>query len=311
MMKKIILFAAISSLILTSCEDALVKTLELDDFEYEKQLAISGALFSTADEFKLLISENQAITDPFDEWEPARDATASLFKGEELIGDLKFTENADFVDNLFRLDLQNIEIDPGIYRIEVEHPTLGMATAETEVPEDIELDQIEYIEDFGIAPNFLNKSDAIQVTFNDPPEDNYYSLRIEMDTVIMDTFIYEMDTIIYPVTPYLGVDSAEPNAQLLQDGILFSDSFFNGNEHTITLYLAGLEFEENVEEIIDALRITWDVISRDKFEFDSSLELYNNSQGFGPFTEAVTIYNNVENGIGVFSGLNRSFYPIP
>lgn len=312
-MKKLYFILIGCCLTFIACEDALVKTLDLEDFAYEKQMAISGALNSEADKFKLLISENQAITDPFDQWEAAVDATATLFYGSTVIGSpmLEINNPDGGPDNLFSLDLENIDLDPGTYRLEVEHPTLGSAFAETEIPKDIQLDKIEFLEDYGIAPNFLERSDAVVITFNDPPEDNYYSLRFELDMIMYDTFIYNTDTIVYQENPYLGVDSGEQGAQLLRDGILFNDSFFNGKEHTIVMYLTGLEFQEDKEEFLSNLKITWDVISRDKFEFDSSLELYNNSQGFGPFTEAVTIYNNIEGGAGIFSGLNRSFYPIP
>ncbi len=311
-MKNTLFLAVVACMLLTSCEDVLVKTLELEDFEFEKQLAISGALISTDDEFALLISQNQAITDPFDQWEPAVEATAVLYSGDTEIGRPVLSENnPEGLNNLFLLDLENIELEPGNYRLEVDHPTLGTAVAESEIPEDIQIDNIEFVEDFGIAPNFLSRSDAILVTFTDPPEDNYYSLKIESDSIISDTFFYGMDTLVYEYEPFLGVDSGEPGAQMIQDGILFTDDFFNGQEHMITLYLAGLEFEEAPEKIIESLHVTWDVISRDKFEFDSSLQLYDNSQGFGPFTEPVTIFNNIEGGVGIFSGLNRSFYPIP
>lgn len=312
-MKKTYFILIACCLIFTACEDALVKTLELEDFDYEKQMAISGALNSEADEFKLLISENQAITDPFDEWEPAVDATATLFKGTTIIGNPTLVEGnpAEGPKDLFSLNLEGIDLDPGTYRLEVEHPTLGMASAETEIPVDVQLRDIEFSEDHGIAPNFLTRLDAVLVTFDDPPEDNYYSLRFELDTIIMDTFIFENDTIIYQEGLYLDVDTDEEGAQFINNGILFNDSFFNGTENTVTLFLAGLDYVENKQEVIDNLKITWDVISRDKFEFDSSLELYYDSQGFGPFTEAVSIFNNVEGGVGIFSGLNRSFYPIP
>jgi len=306
-----ILFAS-SCLILSSCQDLLVKTLEVEDFDYEKQLAISGSLISTDDEFTLLISENQAITDPADQWQPAEDAVATLYRGETELGQLEFGEVSNTgLENLFTLDVESIDLSPGSYRLEVEHPTLGMAVAETEIPTDIQIDNIEFIENYGIAPNDLTRADALLVTFNDPPEDNYYSLKLERDSITIDTFIYGVDTFIYQTNDYIWVDFDLQGAQSVTNGFLFDDSFLVDGENSVAMYLPGLEYQENVEEYLSSFKLTWDVISRDKFEFDRSLNLYFESQGFGPFTEAVSIYNNIEGGVGIFSGLNRTFYPIP
>jgi len=299
-------------MMLTSCQDLLVKTLELEDFAYEKQMAISGVLIPTENEFKLLISENQAITEPADQWEAVEDAVATLYKGETELGQLEFGfDNPDGPNNIFSLNIENIDLDPGTYRLEVEHPTLGMATAETEIPADIAIDKIEFVEDYGLAPNDLTRADAILVTFNDPPEDNYYSLRLEADSIVLDTFISGTDTFIYEVNGGIWVDFDVPGAQNVANGFIFNDTFFDGSsEQTVGMYLPGLNYEDDKEGFLSNFKVSWDVISRDKYEFDSSLNLYYESQGFGPFTEAVSIYNNIDGGVGIFSGLNRNFYPI-
>jgi len=273
----------------TSCDsDLLVKTLEVDDFDYEKQLAISGALIPTESEFKLLISENQAITDPFDQWEPAPDAKAILLKEGEEIGQLNFDANhPDGLNNVFRLNIQNLDLTPGNYRLEVEHPSFGSAFAETEIPANVEIESVEFVEDYGFAPESLTNSDAVVVTFSDPPEDDYYALKLVADNIIVDTFISGTDTIIYEQNRYVYVESNVPGGQSIANGVLFDDSFFNGREFTVALFLPDLNYQEDKEEYLSNLKVSWDVVSRDKFEFDRSLELYFDSQGFGPFTEAL------------------------
>ena len=312
-MKNLIIVSIALCFVLSSCENLLVKNLELEEFNYEREIAISGILASEEDEFRLLISENQAITDPFDQWEPLVDAEASLYKGETLVGELNYQEEATLenqVNGVFVLDIENEDISPGEYRIEVSHPELGTAMATSEVPQDVVLDEIVFEPDFGIAPNFLERSDGLIITFNDPPEDNYYSLSIESAAVKFDTFIFNMDTMIFENRPYISIDTNEPNAQLSGDLVLLTDDFFNGENHTITLYVTDFS-EEGLEAIKDDLEIKWEVISKDKYEFDSSIELYYNSQGLGPFSEAVSIFNNIEGGVGIFGCLNRTFYKIP
>ena len=294
-------------LIFTSCENALVQTLELDEHNFEKQLAISGALVSSNDRFRLLISENQAITDPITEWEPARDATATLFQGDIPIGDFI---NYSF-NSYFFLDLDSIEVVPGFYRLEVEHPVLGKAVAQTEIPVDVKIEDIRYVKDYGIAPNFLTRSDAVVITIKDPPEDNYYRVKFDLEAVVYDTIILNNDTIINKSYPWINFDSNEPGVQGLNNGIIFSDEFFNGTDHTFAMYVKDFKEVIEIEDWKDDIQIIWEVLSKDKYELDRSLALYNETQIFDTFSETVSIYNNIEGGVGVFSGMHRTSYTIP
>lgn len=316
-MKKILFFSIATTLIFSSCEDILTKNLELEEIAFEKQIAISGSLDSSADEFSVLVSENQSITDPFDEWEALSDAIVSLYQDEVLLGELSFEETSvqpeEAFENgkgLFVLDLENLNIEPNDYRIEVSHPDFPDASATSTLPSEIAIDNIVFEADFGIAPNFLERTDAVHISFTDPPGDNYYNFNIVSDTIGMDTFIFEMDTFIFEQFYYISIDSNEPNVQFTNNGVLFSDDFFDGEEHTITFYVTDFS-PEGISEFRNELDIEWEVMSEEKFRFKESFNLYQDSQGFGPFSEAVSIYNNIEGGVGVFSTTNKSFYPIP
>jgi len=313
-MKKIILYSIAISFFFCSCEDILAKTLELEDFDFEKQMALSGTLISSADQFRLLVSENQAITSPRGDWQPLDDAMVSLYKDGSLVGELAFKAEADSVlevDSVFVLDLENIDVTPGVFSIEVSHPDFPTASAASVLPSEIPLTEIVFEEDFGIAPNFLERTDAIHITFSDPPdEENYYSFTIDSDTITMDTFIWQNDTTIFERELYLSLDTNEPNVHLNGNTILFKDDFFNGQEHTISFYVLDSS-GDGISEFIDDLEISWEVTSIEHFEFTQSLDLYYDAQGFGPFSEAVTVFNNVEGGVGIFSAINRAIYKIP
>lgn len=312
-MKKIILYSIACSLILSSCEDLLTKTLDLEEFAFEKQLAVSGSLTSTEDQFRVLVSENQSITDPLGQWSPLSDAEVSLYRDGTLVEKLSFDENSGEeggVDSLFVVDLDNVDIVPGEYRIEVLHPDFPAANATSILPQEIPLTEISFEEDFGIAPNFLERTDAVTITFNDPPEENYYSFSIESDSIAVDTFVFLNDTTIFENPIRVSLDTNEPNIVRSSNRILFSDDFFNGTEHTITFYVTDFS-EDGIVDILDILDINWSVVSKEHFEFTQSLDLYYDSQGFGPFSEAVSLFNNVEGGVGIFSALNRKLYKFP
>lgn len=322
-MKKIILFALISLFFFSACENILVKTLELEDFDYESQLVITGTLISNDSIFKLLISENRAITEPLYEWEPLEGAIATLYKEESSIGELTYNENS-FIEEvwtgngwgevskgLYELELGNLDLSPGKYSIEVSHPNFDMATAESEIPESIPLKEIVFEEDYGISPNNLERSDAILITFDDPIGDNYYKFDTFSDSIRIDTFSFGGDTMFYERKLNLGIDTGEPNAVWAAGGILVNDDLFDEKEHTIVIYVQNYFSEDPVKDILDFVSLSWEVISKDRYDFETSYSRYDDSNDFGPFSEAVSIFNNVEGGLGTFSGTNRSFYKIP
>lgn len=313
-MKKIIIISIAISFIFCSCQDILTKTLELEDFDFEKQLVISGTLISSEEEFRLLVSENQAITEPLNDWQALEDAQVSIYKDGSLLSELAFEANAgeeNEVDSLFVLDLNNVDVEPGTYRVEVSHPDFPTATATSTLPEEIPITSIVFEEDFGIAPNFLERTDAVLITINDPAEEkNYYSFTIETDTIVLDTFEFLGDTTFVEQELFVDIDSAEPNIIFTGGKVLFNDDFFNGTEHTIIFYVNSF-FGRDLSEFKDNMEIGWEVMSKEDFEFTQSLNLYYDSQGFGPFSEAVSLFNNVEGGVGIFSTINRTFYDIP
>lgn len=312
-MKNILLFSAAFIFVFTSCEDILTKNLELEEFDFEKQMAISGELNSLDDTFRLLISENKAITDQFGEWEALVDAEAFLYQEETLIGQLSLQEQPqNFEDeaNIFELDLENIDLSPGEYRLEVTHPDYDMATATTEIPEDVPLVEIEYVEEYGIAPTSFEKSDAILITFNDPPEENYYNISLKYNESVLDTFISGTDTFYFVNQPYFDLDSRDPDAQVDYDNILLTDGLYNGEQHTVVVYVVNYSYD-GFSEFIDDFQVSWEMLSKDQYDFNTSLMLYNNSQDLGPFSEAVSLYNNIDGGLGIFAGINRRLYDIP
>ncbi len=292
-----------------SCENLLVKELDLEDFDFERQMVISGVIDNEKEEFIFYVSENTAITESFSGPEESAipDATVSLFKDDELIGSPEY-----FVDgSVYFLSLNGIELVEGEYSVEVTAPTLPEVKAKTSIPSEVPLTQIEYIEDAGIHPETLERADAVKITFDDPEGANFYGLNIianELGTV-MDTFVIGTDTTFFEYTPFINIGSNDPDVFLSRNGFLLPDDFFEGREKSVTLFLDsfGFDISENKESIV----VSWENLSEEKYLFTRSLELYQSSGDFGPFSEAVSVYTNVENGLGYFAGSHLSYYDLP
>jgi hypothetical protein len=95
----------------------------------------------------------------------------------------------------------------------------------------------------------------------------------------------------------------------LNDGILLSDILFNGKEFEHSFKdLNGYVGKETSSTVI--LR----TISEDYYKYKTTLQQQNHLSG-DPFAQPLNIYNNIENGFGVFAGYNESIYkyspPVP
>jgi len=297
------------SLLFISCEDLLVKELELEEFDFESQLVISGVIDNNTEEIAIYVAENSAITSNYSNPEESAvsDATVNVYKGSTLIGSPEY--NPD--QNIYFLSIAGSELTEGDYALEVSAGSFPDVRATTSIPNLVPLKEIEYIEDAGIHPNTLERSDAIIITFDDPDGKNFYGFNIISSQlgVIMDTFIYNMDTTIFEYSPFIDIASNDPDVFLNDAGFLMPDDFFEGREKSITLFIDAYDID--IAEIKEVLVISWENLSEEKYLFSRSLELYQNSGDFGPFSEAVSVYTNVENGLGYFAGSHRSFYSLP
>ena len=70
-----ILFILLYVFVLSSCESLIIKDLEIDDTQFEKQVVVQAFIEANADSIVAFISENESILTPTE--------------------DIKFLENAD------------------------------------------------------------------------------------------------------------------------------------------------------------------------------------------------------------------------
>lgn len=139
-------------------------------------------------------------------------------------------------------------------------------------------------------------SDLLQMTFSDPAaEENYY--RIE--------FLYYSESAgeFFPFL-YTTADPAlaEYNSFRLQDGsVIFTDEQFNGTQKTLS---AVPPFGLVVSNTDIKYLIKLEILNKDMYQYLVTLNRAQESgdNGFSSgFNDAVVIYSNVSNGLGIFS----------
>lgn len=200
---------------------------------------------------------------------------------------------------------------------EINHTYKVMATAtgydvvwaEVAVPNEVFPDKIttsvsdtfSYI-DYYSGDTSYNTIGKINVTLTDPAASrNYYKLKI-----YYHNFYYEIqesgDTITY--ISNFGLYSYNNNATSplvdfnLGFDYFFTDQYFNGSQVTIDIPIMYSGFERSLTVYTELISV-----SEEQYLYDKSIMIFNNNNG-NPFTEPIQIYTNINNGFGIFSGIN-------
>jgi hypothetical protein len=140
---------------------------------------------------------------------------------------------------------------------------------------------------------------TIELEIQDPPGvDNYYHLAVYfMEERLRD---YE-DTIYYLDRRRVNftVQDAAAEETAFGSGALFSDQFFDGQEHTVKIIYHASGIKNNMKVFYAELTS----LTESAYLYKRSIEDYQAASG-DPFSEPVLVYGNIENGLGIFSGYN-------
>lgn len=199
------------------------------------------------------------------------------------------------------------------YSIEVNVPGFDQIIARSTIPFQT---PIQHLEVKNIQTNILDidlkeYNFNLQLDFNDPAgEKNYYHLKIFQqfekyallgnDTIIDDTSIREL----------LFSSSQNNNFQVAhyEGGLLVEDIPFDGTrkQFNLPLSIQVATNEERPGKVIAELR----TVSESYYLFYSSVSRQRLAPT-SPIAEPILIYNNIENGNGVFSAYSQAIDSIP
>jgi hypothetical protein len=288
----IIFFAAIF-LVLSSCEDYLTKTIEFEEVGYEPQIVINAKVKDSIDYMNISISQNvNYANNSNSEFQLIDGAEVKFFiDGDELAVE----DEAFEVNNSSDLYNHHVKFPSGFdvankeFSMEVSHPDYPTANTVTSINTFPEITNISFEENARTGTDFGYPimQDATTFTIEDRDDGiNYYKFGIRGD------FDYNIE-----------VD--DPFAvELYFGGLIISDEDFNGSSKEFTVYSQNLEWDESDLTLI----IT--NISESEYKFSDSYSTYQSAQDFGFFSEPVTLFTNIENGLGIFSAEQVQKFPI-
>ena len=176
---------------------------------------------------------------------------------------------------------------PHTYTLRVAATGYEPVEAYQTMPSPVSILNAEYKVGGGISPDG-EKVNTLSVEFQDPVgEDNYY--QVEAFIVISDTLVGDYSYSLY-------LESEDVLTEYHNGSLIFPDGPIDGKKYTVKTY-----FFDNIHEIPDAkLKVRLRSISRDRYLFLRTLDLYGNAQG-NPFAEPVVVHDNIEKGVGIFT----------
>ena len=315
-MKKILIF--LCSILLFSCQDQVV---ELDIPEHTPFLVVNGLL--ETDTLMFLHVSNSVGSFQQGEINSISDANVLLYKNNNFLDTMRVDFNNQEFINIFEdppfwtsdeskpiyYYTHNDFPQPGsTYSIEITHPNFETVYAQTTVPNEIQLGELEIVDNSDQSEDY---SSTINLSFfDDPNVNNYYRINLYRNTQYED----ESGKIVskeYPLELFSNDPSFSQGIPL--DGysfsgrrVFFSDDLFNGAQKEISF-----DFEYKIDYgTKDTITLQLTSFGEEAFNYYNSME-NNNDRFFSDIgTEPVPIFSNIENGAGVFSSGNSLYFQV-
>ncbi len=299
---------------LCSCQDYLTKEIPFEDVGFEPLLVINSNINSETQMLDVSVSNNINFANASSaQYTLVDNVEVSLTIGNESFQAETIPSGESDLYN-YRVDISGVEIINQNLRLEAKHPDFPVASSEIFLPKASEYESQAFEADATtkVIFGYTEVYDKITATFqDDPDQENYYSFKIlqvgEPDTAIYDADNDgQLDTFIFQNSYFSELATDDPNGLgvgQFPNEILFSDKNFNGQSYSFEI-LALIWGQD--EDIV----LQYENISESDFFFRQSYVNYLNAQDFGFFAEPVTLYSNIDQGLGVFRAFDRQQIPI-
>ncbi len=297
-MRRFLPFIALVSILLAACE----RPVDIDLDNLNSKLAVTSN-FVPNEVVEVYVSKTRSILNNNDP-EYINNASVALYRGDKFLEALQLQGGDDRFPP--RYITQNVKpVVNTLYTIKVEAPGFASVQAVSEIPSPAKIRflNISEVRKFDL-PDQKVYSYKVGLVFEDPANVvNFYHLNFYQQ--IWNYEIEEGDTVITGNwLRNIEFSSENDNNSLIayfDGGVLFDDTAFDGKIVPFSFTLTT--FIEPDKHILGKMFTELRTVSKDYYLFHNSLSRQQTSPG-GPLSEPVIIYNNVENGRGIFAGYN-------
>jgi hypothetical protein len=310
-MKNIIYPTLLFSLFIVSCDMETV--IDLDIPSHEPVLVLNG-LLDTDTNAQVVVSHSVGA---FSTATPSfiNDANVLLYKGNQfidsLLPDLTNLIYVNYYDDynadslaMYYYRSDYIPDNNSTYRVEVNHLDYNSISAETFIPDDITV--------YNIDIDTTSNEEKIGFTFSfddNASQQNYYRLKLfssctkewENEDGDIEEWNFRGDTRFMSNDPSFPSDIPFEGYTFEGDNVVFTDALFNGQQKTITLdVISDLKYAN-----CDTIIIQFSTFSDDTYSYYNSLGDHSEKGELSIFGgEVIPVYTNVENGLGVLISTN-------
>jgi len=280
-------FAALCSLSLAFVFYGCETVVEVDLPPYSPQIVINR-FFSPSNVFTVNVSQSLSILDD-DYLEYIDNAVVELYENGSQLGTMSYIGNGDYTLNSTAKAGNN-------YTLVVYASGYESITASDTVPYAVPIISLSLNDSAGVS-QFGDEYAEVTITFTDPKTTkNYYHVEV-----------YEYNSfsgweeVVYITSTDPGVTS-----NVYDSGILLSDALFDGNTHSLKINFDNYYLNSSNADLYVRLHST----SKAYYFYRKTLLLHQQNKN-NPFAEPVQVYNNVENGLGIFACYNTHEEIIP
>jgi hypothetical protein len=291
-MKKIQFIFCSFLLTVFSCgEDFFEQVVEIDLPEHTPALAVTAIFTDVDTSLTVYVSNSVGILEP-DQPAIIENATVELFKNDQLLHSFDYIGNGLYG----KIGIQPLGDNPANYVLKVDAPDYDQISASQSMPQPVPLIDASFEREGTVTPDG-DRVNNVSITFIDPGGiANYYSVSA-VGRISEGGFDYS--DMVY-------LSSFNPIVEEGEEILVFSDATFDGREITLNFYTYN-DYPDSAESV--ELDINLISISNDRYFFEKSLNIYNNSNG-NPFVEPVVVHSNIENGHGIFTTESHSLFTL-
>lgn len=312
------LFAAVAYFVSTSCEG---KIIEFKGKESSPKIVVNAYLGSSSDTVLIRVSRSLFFTEPQNVPTTLPDADVEVFVNGQSIGKAEHLYDTGIDsyrgggESFFAVPCQLKTDDKVLVR--VKHKDLGEVTAETYVPQPLEIIsiQIDSLISWGSYEDVERFTIPVKITFRDnPKKNNFYNIscyRISynekgdsytqnLSMVCADSKIGILNYEVYQISEYDGKSYKH------YPSMFFGDSRINGEECTLEFELRDQQGSSSSSSKNDTIIIRFMSYSEDYYKYMVSRygsgDMMDDWLDVDIFSEPNQVYSNVEGGIGVVCG---------
>lgn len=279
--------------------------VDLDIPEHESVLVVNSIL-TTDSMINASISHSVGAFDA-SSISYVNNATVEVYEDGILLGEMDEQASLSYdssgeLDSTYVYNFNQNPVAGKIYSYEIAHPDYEAVRAETNVPAKVKLN----VNDLSLlSEQEFEKQYRVRFSFNDPPEDNFYRLRLRNPNAYNDGLDY-FESNDASIISSVGIQS--DGATFYGDEALFDDEMFNGTEKEISIDFfdyKSLWFEEQDDDYETEYILELSSVSKSYYTYIRSVRAhYDNQDQFIFAGEPVQVFTNIENGLGVLGSMS-------